>query len=226
MEHRVSARNDAIPAQQIQRALLTKSFELHVKRCIDVILSATALAVLSPILLILALAVKLSSRGKILFRQERCGLHGRMFKMIKFRTMLRSEDWPAEWRADEPLIQNGILKKQRHDTRVTPIGRIMRRCSLDELPQLFNVLVGDMSLIGPRPLIPGLIEMYPELNKVRHLVRPGISGLWQIRNRARGTSVLNMVDDDLEYLRRLSLKLDVQILLQTLPLLMGDDNAF
>ncbi len=226
MEHRFSARNDAIPAQEIQSALLTKSFELHVKRCIDFILSATALAVLSPILLILALAVRLSSRGKILFRQERFGLHGRVFKMYKFRTMLRREDWPAEWPADEPLVQNGKLNKQRHDSRVTPIGRILRRCSLDELPQLFNVLVGDMSLIGPRPLIPGLIEMYPDFNEVRHLVRPGISGLWQIRNRARGTSVLSMMDDDLEYLRRFGLKLDLQILLQTLPLLLGDDNAF
>ena len=226
MEQRVSARNDAIPAQTIQSALLTKSFELLVKRSIDLVISVTALAVLSPILLILALAVKLSSRGNILFCQERCGLHGRLFTMYKFRTMLRREEWPAEWPTDQPLVRNGTLNKQRHDTRVTPLGRFMRRCSLDELPQLFNVLIGDMSLIGPRPLLPGLIENHPELNKVRHLVRPGISGLWQIRNRARGTNVLNMVDDDLEYLRCFSLRLDLQIFLQSLPLLLGDDNAF
>ena len=183
----------------------------HLKRAEDVLLSLLLLPVIAVPLLIIAVAVKLSSPGPILFRQTRYGLDGREFKMLKFRTMYCAE-------TDEQFVQ-----ARRDDPRVTPVGAFLRRTSLDELPQFFNVLAGDMSLVGPRPHPVKLNETHRKVIRrymLRHIVKPGITG-WAQVNGCRGeTETVDLmrqrVDYDLYYIKRWSIGLDVKILLKTL----------
>ena len=185
-----------------------------VKRMIDVLGSAIGLVVLSPLLLVLALMVKWSSAGPSLFAQERCGLGGRRFRVYKFRTMVKN----AEARLAELNHLNemkGPVFKIRCDPRITALGRVMRKLSLDELPQLWNVLRGDMSLVGPRPPIPDEVERYTPRHVQRLSVRPGITGLWQVSGRSDIADFERWVDLDLQYARTWSLWLDLRILLKT-----------
>ena len=184
------------------------------KRALDVFGSLVGLLVLSPVMLALALGVKLSSRGPILFVQERCGLGGRRFRFLKFRTMVKD----AEQRKVALAHLNemsGPVFKIRHDPRITSLGRVLRKLSLDELPQLWNVLRGDMSLVGPRPPTPDEVERYTERHVQRLSVVPGITGLWQVSGRSDIADFERWVDLDLQYVRTSSMWTDLHILLKT-----------
>jgi lipopolysaccharide/colanic/teichoic acid biosynthesis glycosyltransferase len=153
------------------------------KRVFDVSLTLLGLATIWPLFLIIALAVRLSSKGPVLFRQTRVGLNGETFGMLKFRSMYAdAEDRRAALEAESE--RQGVCFKLRNDPRVTPLGRLLRRSSLDELPQLLNVLFGDMSLVGPRPALPQEVALYPDAAMERLKTLPGISGVWQISGRA------------------------------------------
>jgi lipopolysaccharide/colanic/teichoic acid biosynthesis glycosyltransferase len=195
-----------------------------VKRALDLAASSTLLALLSPALLLLGVLVKLTSRGTVLYRQVRIGQDMKPFQMLKFRTMQSNADHKihqdyvssfikARGHAHE-AAQNGFFKIA-NDPRVTPIGRILRKTSLDELPQLWNVLRGEMSLVGPRPPLPYELEQYEPWHSRRLLeAQPGITGLWQVTGRSR-TTFDEMVRLDLRYARTRSLWTDIKILLAT-----------
>ena len=195
------------------------------KRLCDGLTALALLLLLSPLLLAIALVIKLSSPGPVLFRQEREGQHGRRFILQKFRTMRVGVANPLGER-QAVLEADGKLLKLRHDPRVTPVGRWLRKTSVDELPQLWNLLRGEMSLVGPRPLIPFMLEGDQEFRRVRALVRPGLTGLWQLRDRANNTSAAAMRPHDLEYIQRFSLGLDFLILLRTIPAVLAGKGAF
>ncbi len=183
-----------------------------VKGSIDRLGAALGLVVLAPLLILVALAVRITSRGPALFRQERVGLDGRTFRVVKFRTMRVD----AEHQRDELGDLNegdGLLFKIAQDPRVTRLGALLRRTSVDELPQLVNVLLGNMSLVGPRPLaVAG--EAFADHEHRRHLVKPGMTGLWQVSGRAE-QSWADAVRLDLYYVENWSLAMDVLILMRT-----------
>jgi exopolysaccharide biosynthesis polyprenyl glycosylphosphotransferase len=184
------------------------------KRAIDIVGAAVGLVVLSPLFLLCALAVRLTSRGSTLFVQTRCGLGGAPFKFYKFRTMV--ED--AEERKGDLAHLNemsGPIFKIRRDPRTTRVGIVLRKLSLDELPQLWNVLRGDMSLVGPRPPTPDEVEQYNQRQVQRLSVMPGLTGLWQVSGRSDIPDFEKWIDLDLEYAQRWSLGLDLRILLKT-----------
>lgn len=184
------------------------------KRVIDVAGAVFATIVLSPLFLLCALAVKLTSRGPVLFVQTRCGLGGAPFKFYKFRTMV--EDAEDQKAALEHLNEmHGPVFKIRRDPRTTRVGALLRKLSLDELPQLWNVLCGDMSLVGPRPPTPDEVEQYSKRAVQRLAVPPGMTGLWQVSGRSDIPDFERWIDLDLEYAQRWSLWLDARILLKT-----------
>ena len=190
-----------------------------VKRCMDVVGSGLGLFFLSPVLLVVVLLIRLDSRGPILFRQQRVGLGGRTFWCYKFRTMVAD----AELRLIALEARNeatcGVLFKIKNDPRITPLGRILRRSSLDELPQLWNVLVGEMSLIGPRPLqfrdSEKLEALDPDGYARRLSVLPGLSGPWQVAGRSNVDGG-RMVDLDLDYVDNWTIATDLELLVKTL----------
>lgn len=190
-----------------------KAIELAMKRLIDVIGSALILAVLSPVMILVSSAIKLSDGGRVLFVQRRSGLHGRQFAMYKFRTMYEG----AEIDRDSLLDRNertGPVFKLQNDPRITPIGKWLRRTSVDELPQLVNVFLGHMSLVGPRPQPLEEVAQYDLWHRRRLSMRPGVTGLWQVRAR-HDPSFDTWMDNDLEYIDSWSLWLDAWILLKT-----------
>ena len=188
-----------------------------VKRALDIALSLMLLAALSPALLLTALAVRLSSPGPIIFRQRRIGLNGREFTVYKFRSM---NVHPPDQRLTLSNEMSGPVFKMKEDPRVTPLGRFMRQYSLDELPQLWNVLLGEMSLVGPRPPLPDEVDQYKDWHRRRLSMRPGITGLWQVMGRNRIPDFNEWVKLDLCYLDGWSLWLDLKIMLKTIPVVL------
>ena len=184
------------------------------KRALDVFGSTLGLIALSPILLLLALAIKLTSRGPILFVQQRCGLGGQPFRFFKLRTMVKDAD-DRKGDLEHLNEMRGPIFKIRRDPRITTLGRFLRKLSLDELPQLWNVLRGDMSLVGPRPPTPDEVERYTPRQVQRLSVMPGITGLWQVSGRNDIADFERWIDLDLEYAHRWSLWLDLRILAKT-----------
>ena len=195
------------------------------KRSMDIVGSALALTVLSPLLLVLALAVKLTSKGPFLYRQKRVGENGRTFTFLKIRSMFHNND-PGLHRdyvtrmiegqdvAQSDGLRTGVYKVV-NDPRVTAVGRFLRRTSLDELPQFFNVLMGDMSLVGPRPALPYEFELYSAWHRRRVMgIKPGLTGMWQVYGRGR-TNFEEGIRLDLRYLDRWSLWLDLKLLFKT-----------
>jgi exopolysaccharide biosynthesis polyprenyl glycosylphosphotransferase len=196
---------------------------LLAKRVFDVAFSAALLLAASPVLILAALAVKISSPGPVLFRQKRSGMNGRVFTLYKFRTMVQD----AEARRAELLPRNemdGPVFKIKDDPRVTKAGRILRKLSIDELPQLWNVLRGDMSVVGPRPPIPEEVEQYQRWQRRRLSMRPGITCIWQVSGRNR-VDFRRWMEMDLEYIDRWSLGLDFRILLKTIPAVLFSRGA-
>jgi exopolysaccharide biosynthesis polyprenyl glycosylphosphotransferase len=195
-----------------------------IKRAVDLCLSVAALIGLLPLLAGIAVAVKASSLGPVMYRQRRVGRDGRIFEMLKFRSMCVD----AENMVDLLRSRNeasGPLFKIRRDPRVTPVGRFLRRFSLDELPQLFNVLAGDMSLVGPRPPLPSEVAEYEEWQIGRLQARPGMTGLWQVSGRSE-VPFNDMVRLDLHYVRNWSFGLDLEIMLRTLPAVIANRGAY
>lgn len=189
--------------------------QLFVKRGMDLALSLIGVLIASPVLLVLALAIRLSSPGPILFRQTRVGHRGREFTMLKFRSMVaNAEELLADLVDSDRDAGNEVLFKMTNDPRVTRVGRVMRKFSLDELPQLFNVLGGSMSLVGPRPPLPSEVEQYADHVHRRFLAKPGITGAWQVSGRST-LSWEDTVRLDLSYVENWSLLGDVLILLKT-----------
>jgi len=192
------------------------------KRTIDIAGALLALVVLTPLMLVVALAVAASSPGAPLFRQRRAGLGGRAFSMWKFRTMVVGAEQLRPLLIGESRDADWLDLEQ--DPRITQVGRVLRRTSLDELPQLLNVLRGQMSLVGPRPLPLEEHARIPEWASLRTAVRPGVTGLWQVRGRASG-GFAEMLQLDCEYVRRVSLWTDLQILVRTVPAVLAAKGA-
>jgi lipopolysaccharide/colanic/teichoic acid biosynthesis glycosyltransferase len=201
------------------------------KRALDLVITVPLLVLLSPLLALIALAIKLTSPGPVLFRQARVGLGDRPFTMLKFRSMVVSA--PIDDRAHRQMIHEelagtrqavGTSFKLAADPRVTPIGRVIRATSLDEIPQLFNVVRGEMSLVGPRPALEWEAEAFPPEFRRRTDALPGITGLWQVSGRSLLTTP-EMLKLDIEYVDRRSLRLDIEILLQTIPVVIRGDGA-
>ncbi|GEB77851.1 sugar transferase [Sporolactobacillus inulinus] len=198
---------------------------LFAKRAMDLIGSLTGIILLSPVFIVIALLIKLEDRkGSIIFKQLRVGKDGKQFYIYKFRSMVTN----AEELLDKLLDKNettGAMFKMKNDPRVTRIGHFIRKTSIDELPQLFNVLVGNMSLVGPRPPLPREVEKYSNYDKQRLLVTPGCTGLWQVSGRSN-VGFKKMVKLDLEYIENRSFILDIRIIIQTMLLMLWSKNAF
>jgi exopolysaccharide biosynthesis polyprenyl glycosylphosphotransferase len=198
--------------------------DFFVKRTFDLVVSAFLMLVLSPLLAAIALAVRVSSRGPIIYRSYRPGIGGEPFACLKFRTMFTDADERQE--ELESLNElSGALFKIRLDPRVTRVGRVLRRYSLDELPQLVNVLLGHMSLVGPRPLPQRDFDQLEDWHKKRYLVLPGLTGLWQISGRSE-LDFDDLVRLDFLYLERWSVGLDLAIMLKTIPAVLTRRGAF
>ncbi|WP_088228896.1 sugar transferase [Desulfosporosinus sp. FKB] len=188
------------------------------KRIFDVILTGVGLFVISPILLVIVIAIKLTSEGPVIFAQDRVGINGRTFKMYKFRSMvINAEELKAKLAHLNEM--SGPVFKITNDPRVTPIGRFLRRTSLDELPQLWNVFIGDMSLVGPRPPLPNEVNMYDPKHRKRLAVKPGITCIWQISGRNE-VDFEEWMEMDAEYVERWSLWMDMAILAKTVPVVL------
>ncbi|OCA88340.1 multidrug MFS transporter [Bacillus sp. FJAT-27225] len=205
--------------------LSTGKYYIAIKRLIDIIGAATGLIALSFVFLIVALLIKVEDpKGKVFFSQKRVGLNGKEFNMYKFRSMVSN----AEEKLGELLKYNeisGAMFKMKEDPRITKIGRIIRKTSIDELPQLINVLKGDMSLVGPRPPLPREVAEYTKYHKQRLLVTPGCTGLWQVSAR-NSVGFEEMVELDLKYITNRSITLDTKIILRTIIVMFGSKDAF
>lgn len=194
------------------------------KRILDIAASAVALVVLIPVFATIALLVKLDSPGPVLFRQERCGRNEKTFRMLKFRSMVKTAERDLAGLADNNE-GNGVLFKLRDDPRVTRIGRFIRKYSLDELPQLWNVLVGDMSLVGPRPPLPTEVECYESHVHRRLYIKPGLTGMWQVNGRSN-LSWEDSVRLDLYYVENWSLTGDLMIIWRTFKTVLKPNGAY
>ncbi len=196
-----------LPVINIRHVPLSNTFNMMVKRSMDVVGSLVCIVLFSPVMLLAAIAVRVSSPGPLIFKQERVGLHNQPFQMYKFRSM------EVQSKADE---KKGWTIK--NDPRVTPVGRFIRKTSIDELPQLFNVLKGDMSLVGPRPERPQFVEKFREeipRYMIKHQVRPGMTGWAQVNGYRGNTSIKKRIEHDLYYIENWSVGLDIKILLMT-----------
>ena len=198
----------------------------RLKRALDVAGSAALLVLTAPLTALIGLAIRLDSPGPVLHRQTRCGYKGEQFTCLKFRTMRHGVDESPHRQYVSGLVTGRSDRRNAEgaykladDDRVTRFGALLRRTSLDELPQLWNVLVGDMTLVGPRPPMPYEVELYDERQHQRLQVRPGLTGLWQVSGRNR-LSYRDMVELDLDYIRTWNHRQDVRILLQTIPVVL------
>jgi exopolysaccharide biosynthesis polyprenyl glycosylphosphotransferase len=221
-------RAEFVPGESVPlftlRPPVFEGVEYAVKRTFDLVLSLFGLVVLSPLLATIAVAVKLSSRGPVIYRSVRPGMAGKPFRCFKFRTMREHADQIQD-DLESLNEQSGALFKIRRDPRLTSVGRLLRRFSLDELPQLVNVIRGEMSLVGPRPLPMRDFERLEEWHKKRYLVLPGITGLWQVSGRSE-LDFDDLVRLDFLYLERWSILLDLSILLKTIPAVLSRRGAF
>ena len=194
------------------------------KRAMDIIGSLAGLILLSPLLLIIAIAIKIEDpKGSIFFAQQRCGKDNKLFPMYKFRSMVSN----AEELLEELMEHNemdGPVFKIKDDPRITKVGKFIRKTSVDELPQLFNILKGDMSIVGPRPAIPHEVAEYNDYHKQRLLVKPGLTCIWQVSGR-NSIGFDEWMEMDLEYIETRKLWMDIKLIFKTVGVLFGDENA-
>lgn len=194
------------------------------KRMLDIVASVIGLIVLSPVFLIVSLAIKAEDRGPIFYSQVRLGKGQRPFKMYKFRSMIVDADKKLEKLLKQNEVE-GAMFKMKEDPRITRVGRFIRKHSLDELPQLWNVLVGDISLVGPRPPLEREVVDYSEYDKQRLIVKPGCTGFWQVTAR-NDVDFEGMVRLDLEYIKRSSILFDIGILFRTVTIVFKPNGAY
>jgi exopolysaccharide biosynthesis polyprenyl glycosylphosphotransferase len=200
-----------------------RPYQQALKRLFDITVAATALVLLSPLLLVVAALIKLTSRGPIFFKQERVGLFGRPFSMLKFRTMIPNADAMKD-KLQALNEQSGPVFKIKNDPRITPIGRILRKHSIDELPQLVNVLRGDMSVVGPRPPVPREVVEYQPWQRRRLSVRPGLTCIWQVSGRNQ-ISFQDWMYLDMRYIDHWSFRKDLTLVLKTIPVVLTGSGA-
>lgn len=213
-----------IPTLTLDAPLLD-GLDYHLKRGFDLVFAAIGLISFAPFMAAIAIAIKLTSSGPAFFRQERMGLHGRVFRVWKFRTMCTNAA-QLQARLERHNQTDGVLFKVKNDPRVTPVGRFLRRTSLDELPQLFNVLLGQMSLVGPRPLPLRDVAKFSPWHHTRHQVLPGITGLWQVSGRSDIETFDDTARLDLHYIDNWSLNLDLEILMETVRIVLFGKGAY
>ncbi|MCC9316262.1 sugar transferase [Lactiplantibacillus plantarum] len=210
----------------LDQVIIDRRYIYHaIKRLTDVVLSIGGLVILSPVLAGVAIAIKVDDKkGPIFYRQERVGRHGKRFMMLKFRSMcVDAEEKLKELKKYNEV--DGAMFKMKHDPRVTKIGHFIRHYSIDELPQLFNVLAGDMSLVGPRPPLPRELKEYTEYDKQRLYVVPGCTGLWQVSGR-NDVGFHEMVELDLHYIRKSSILYDLRIMFKTIKIMIFPNGAY
>jgi exopolysaccharide biosynthesis polyprenyl glycosylphosphotransferase len=214
---------DGIPLITFETTV-AKEWQLLIKRGVDVVLSGLSLLIFAPFLIIISILIKLTSSGPIIYKQHRLGLSGRKFELYKFRTMyLGAQQVLSKVNDVREMDKPDFVKKKIQ--WITPVGRILRKFSLDELPQLFNVFVGHMSLIGPRPTVPDEVALYESWQRRRFSMKPGITCLWQIRGRNK-IGFEEWMKMDLEYLDNWSLRLDFKILIKTIPVVLFGTGAY
>jgi len=207
----------------VWRAVIDGS--LFLKRSLDIVVAVLTLLVwLAPLLIVMAL-IKLEDRGPIFFRQMRIGLRGRPFAMWKFRSMGIGADKMKDQLLEKNEMAGGVTFKMKNDPRVTRVGRFIRKYSVDEVPQLWNVLLGDMSFVGPRPPVPREVAQYSPEDRQRLLAKPGLTCVWQVSGRSN-IDFPGQVRLDLQYIRSQSLWLDVTLLLKTIPAVLFGDGAY
>jgi exopolysaccharide biosynthesis polyprenyl glycosylphosphotransferase len=197
--------------------------QLAVKRVLDIALSLLLLTVTAPVMVIASIAIKLSSPGAVLFRQERIGLNGRIFTLYKFRTMIENAH-QLRGEVEHLNEMSGPVFKAKSDPRITTVGRILRKFSFDEIPQLWNVVRGDMSLVGPRPPIPEEVDLYQRWQRRRLSMKPGLTCLWQVSGR-NDLDFNRWMELDLQYIDNWSPLLDLKILLRTIPAVLSGRGA-
>lgn len=208
----------------IENDIKRKRIQFFIKRLMDIILSFIGIIILIPVYLIIFIVIKLDSEGPAIFKQVRVGKDNKNFKIYKFRTMVVNAEKSRELSIDSENIEDFVFQS-RNDNRITKVGSFLRKTSLDELPQLFNVLMGNMSLVGPRPEIPDVVKFYPEEYKQRLLVLPGITGLAQVSGRGE-IELGKTVYYDLTYIKNFSLLYDIKILIKTVVSVFKKEGAF
>lgn len=208
----------------IESRLRWHFMDLIVKRIIDIFASIILLILLSPVVLIIAIAIRIDSKGPAIFTQTRVGLGGRLFIIYKFRTMVKNAEQLFKMDIDKDNLGK-LVFQDKGDARVTRVGAFLRRTSLDELPQLFNVLIGNMTLVGPRPEIPAVAQYYNEKQKLRLWVKPGITGLAQVSGRGE-IELERTIEYDLEYIKNYSIWLDIKILFRTVSVVLKGEGAY
>ena len=196
---------------------------IFVKRLADVVLSSIGIIILSPVMLIISILIKFESRGSILFAQERVGLNGKIFKMYKFRSMIANAEEVKKKLLDQNEM-SGPMFKMKNDPRITKIGKFIRKTSIDELPQLINVIKGEMSLVGPRPSLPKEVKQFEPWMLNRLGVKPGLTCYWQVNGRNE-IDFEDWMRLDINYVRNRCLKVDFILILKTFGVLFGDKNA-
>jgi exopolysaccharide biosynthesis polyprenyl glycosylphosphotransferase len=200
-----------------------KKIYFIIKRIIDLFGSGLGIVFLSPIMIITAICIKLESRGPIIFGQERVGLCGKTFKMYKFRSMvLNAEELLDKLKKNNEM--SGPMFKMKDDPRITKVGKIIRKTSIDELPQLFNVLKGEMSLVGPRPNLPREVSKFTEFQKQKLYAKPGLTCYWQVMGR-NSIDFEDWMKLDIKYIKERSILLDIKLIYRTFFILFGDENA-
>lgn len=205
------------------QSVQSKPTQMALKRLFDILSSGVALWCLAPLLLVVAALVKLTSRGPVLFRQQRVGLHGQPFRMLKFRTMVENAE-ALKAQLSQQNEMDGPVFKMKHDPRITSIGRFLRKFSIDELPQLINVLRGDMSVVGPRPPVPNEVAKYDSWQRRRLSVRPGLTCIWQVSGRNE-ISFEQWMYMDLQYIDTWSFTKDIGLILKTFPVVLTGKGA-
>jgi lipopolysaccharide/colanic/teichoic acid biosynthesis glycosyltransferase len=210
-----------LPKKDISRITLALNHPprvnyLFLKRLLDITVSLVAMVLLSPVFILAALSIISESKGPVFYRQTRVGMHGKHFKMWKFRSMQYNLSLADEARLLEAKNKAGVRFKMTDDPRITRVGKFIRKYSVDELPQLYNVLAGEMSLVGPRPAIPPEVAEYSPRQMMRLKTMPGITCIWQVSGRSN-IPFLQQVEMDIEYINRANILLDLTLLLKTVP---------
>lgn len=202
----------------------TRPFQYALKRMMDIVASALGLLILSPMLVAVAIAIKLTDGGPVFFKQKRVGLHGADFDMLKFRSMVMNADAMKDKLMAQNEMQGGVVFKMKNDPRITSIGRFIRKFSIDELPQLINILRGDMTIVGPRPAVRREVAMYKVWQRRRLSVRPGLTCYWQVSGRNE-IGFDEWMQLDLRYVDHWNLKIDIELILKTFPVVLTGRGA-